>query len=327
MSGLAKASRRRPFPTFIVVCALVFVALYAAVVLLYARGTAPVTSPSPADEDPAAVHVRLTPTDVDAGTDRLSFDVSLTTKSREQLSEASDGGDVVVLFTSAGGSSTVTFAGGYLDVPQTVRLPTSGQIEQWPFDRHPARTLVTVGYTAGDGASQTLPGGLVLDAHHVPGWVISLAPTDQRYVLGQSSVVQYEIEVRRATAAIAFGLVLLALMVIMPVLGLTVAIMVFRGRRRVEVGFFTWNAGMLFATPTLRNFLPGQPPVGSWVDYLVVLWVIAGLILALMISVVGWYRWGSPQPEVTASLRVRASARRREALRGHAERPDGAAPR
>lgn len=53
----------------------------------------------------------------------------------------------------------------------------------------------------------------------------------------------------------------------------------------------SWMAAMLFATVPLRGFLPGSPPVGSWVDYLVVLWVIAGLIASLVIYVIAWLRW------------------------------------
>ena len=80
-------------------------------------------------------------------------------------------------------------------------------------------------------------------------------------------------------------------MIVMPVLGLTVAIRVLRGKRKVEATLMSWLAAMLFATIPLRTFLPGSPPVGSWVDYLVVLWVVAGLIAALVIYVVAWLRW------------------------------------
>ncbi|MBS1906488.1 MAG: DUF4436 family protein [Actinobacteria bacterium] len=309
----------RRFPTLVVVCAIVFIALYVAVVLLYARGTVSTATSDTAPQEPAAVRLMLSPTEVSAATDRISFDVSVPENERDRLRPGKGGaGDVSVLFTSVGGSSTVAFPADYLDVPQAVHLPTSGEIEQWPFDRHPAKTLVTVSY-AGDDGPRAAPGVLQLDARHVPGWVVTLTPTDEGYRLDGQTVLRYEIEVRRATSTIAFGLVLLALMVIMPVLGLTVAIMALRGRRRVEVGFFTWNAGMLFATPMLRNFLPGQPPVGSWVDYLVVLWVIAALVLALFLSVVAWHRWGEPQPRVELDERARAverNRRRADAQRG-----------
>jgi hypothetical protein len=50
------------------------------------------------------------------------------------------------------------------------------------------------------------------------------------------------------------------------------------------VGFLGWIAAMLFATIPIRNFFPGSPPPGSWVDVLVVLWVFVALTLALVIG-------------------------------------------
>jgi hypothetical protein len=50
---------------------------------------------------------------------------------------------------------------------------------------------------------------------------------------------------------------------------------------------------MLFATVPLRTFLPGSQPIGSWIDYLVVLWVVAGLICGMVIYVSAWWRWGA----------------------------------
>ena len=40
-----------------------------------------------------------------------------------------------------------------------------------------------------------------------------------------------------------------------------------------------------FATIPIRNFFPGSPPPGSWVDVLVVLWVIVALTGGLLIGV------------------------------------------
>ena len=81
-------------------------------------------------------------------------------------------------------------------------------------------------------------------------------------------------------------------MVVIPVLVLTVAVMVLRGRRKVEVTVMGWMGAMLFATIPLRNFLPGSPPIGSWIDYLIVLWVLAGLVVGLVLFVIAWIRRG-----------------------------------
>ena len=81
-------------------------------------------------------------------------------------------------------------------------------------------------------------------------------------------------------------------MVIIPILVVTVAVMVLRGKRKVEVTALGWMGAMLFATIPLRNFLPGSPPIGSWIDYLIVLWVLAALVAGLVLFVVAWVRRG-----------------------------------
>ena len=265
--------------------------------LLYAQGGQS-DGGSPVDQSQPSVHLVMTPRDVDATEDRLRVDLSFAQGS--QL--ASDDGltttsEMEIVITSAGGRQLVSYEKNQAVAPVSIDLRTTGAIEQWPFDHHASPTMVLVSAPAavvGDEKS-AVQADLSLGEHHVPGWVITLEADTTSMPLvaeGDIAVQQYIIEARRASATVAFGIVLLALMVMLPVLGLTVAILAFRGRRPMEIGFLTWNAGMLFATPMLRNFLPGQPPIGSWIDFLIVLWVIAGLVLALLISVVAWYRWG-----------------------------------
>ncbi len=96
----------------------------------------------------------------------------------------------------------------------------------------------------------------------------------------------------RSASTVAFGIVLLGLMAVTPILVLFVAISAYTGRRKVEPTLTSWIGAMLFAVIPLRAFLPGAPPVGSWIDYLVVLWVIVGLIAGLTIYILAWNRWG-----------------------------------
>lgn len=50
-----------------------------------------------------------------------------------------------------------------------------------------------------------------------------------------------------------------------------------RNRRKFQPPMTTWYAAMLFAVMPLRNGLPDSPPIGSWIDVTVTLWVIAVL--------------------------------------------------
>lgn len=49
-------------------------------------------------------------------------------------------------------------------------------------------------------------------------------------------------------------------------------------------------AELPFATSMHRSFLPGSPPVGSWGDILVVLWVLVSRVAALPLIVTAWWR-------------------------------------
>lgn len=96
--------------------------------------------------------------------------------------------------------------------------------------------------------------------------------------------------VRRSLGTIIIGLSLIVVLIALPLLGLFVAINVYRRRRKLEPAFASWIAAMLFATIPIRNFLPGAPPPGSWIDIPVVLWVIIALIAALVFWAAGWWQ-------------------------------------
>ena len=49
---------------------------------------------------------------------------------------------------------------------------------------------------------------------------------------------------------------------------------------------------VLFAVVPLRNFLPGSPPAGSWIDQAVVQWVLIGLGTAMTLYIIAWVRQG-----------------------------------
>ena len=123
----------------------------------------------------------------------------------------------------------------------------------------------------------------------VEGWRIDV---DEAEGLGQElGFVDFTIDARRAGNTLVFAFILLAIMVALPVIALIVAVNTrWRSCRTVQPTFMSWLAAMLFATVPLRNFLPGSPPVGSWVDAVIVLWVIVGLVLALGIYASAWYR-------------------------------------
>ena len=212
------------------------------------------------------------------------------------------------------GPRSFTIAQDEIPSPQSLSFITDGYVERWPFDSHSVDVAIVP--LQGVGDDMTAIPALLCGSAHVPGWTFSseeIPGTDEVVVDGEP-VTQIRVTATRSVATVAFGIVILALMAVLPVLGLTVAIVAYRGIRKVEATLMSWMAAMLFATIPLRTFLPGSPPIGSWVDYLVVLWVVAGLVLGLAIYVAAWLKWGTrgeraaPDGSIAVAAPVAASA-------------------
>ena len=275
--------------------AAVLALVYLAVVALYALNDRFAAIEGCTEEAPAdAIVLALTPESVDAAGDRLV--ATLTVLSFGPLADPGTAllaDPLTVLVSDNDGPRSFTIAQDEIPSPLSLRLITDGYIERWPFDAHSV-DLAVVSLQTVDGTPSAIP-TLLCGSAHVPGWTFDsqeIAGTDELVVDGEP-VTQIRIIASRSVATVAFGIVILALMAVLPVLGLTVAIVAYRGIRKVEATLMSWMAAMLFATIPLRTFLPGSPPIGSWVDYLVVLWVVAGLVLGLVIYVLAWLRWGT----------------------------------
>lgn len=285
--------RLRPALWIVALIAAVAV-VYVVVIALYARsGTVSEDAGEPVDTSDAVL-LRIEPQAIEAAAGRIALDIEL----EEAEPFVSDDGisltqTINVLVTGASGARTLEFAEGSLPSPVSVELIAQGIVEQWPFDSYTAETTL-LAYCDDDGERTPLE-TFVSATGRVPGWNISAREVltgGTIQVDGQPQrIFGLELTATRSGSTVAFGVMLLGLMIVMPVLVLSVAISVYRGRRRVEPSFTSWMGAMLFATIPLRSFLPGSPPIGSWIDFLIVLWVIVGLIAGLAIYVAAWFRW------------------------------------
>lgn len=271
----------------------IVVVVYLGVVALYAVNERSATIVGCGDEPPGdAVLLALSPTAVDAASDRISATISVV--SFGPAAAAATGmpeSDLTLVVSGTDGARTFEYAADEIPPILSLRFVTDGAIEQWPFDAHVAQFAAVVFQERG-GDLRPLP-TVLCGVVHVPSWSFSAEVVDGTgaIVVDGESAAEVRLTAQRSGATIAFGCIILGLLIVMPVLGLTVSIRVLRGERKAEASLMSWMAAMLFATVPLRGFLPGSPPVGSWVDYLVVLWVIAGLIASLVIYVIAWLRW------------------------------------
>lgn len=287
-------SRRRGRAIAITLVA-VLVVVYVVVVALYAVSERAANIEGCTEEPPSdAVLLSITPESVNAASDRIV--ANLTVLSFGPIGSADTSllsEPLTILVSDTDGPRSFTIAQDEIPSPQSLNLITDGYVERWPFDSHSVDVAILS--LQGDGEDMTAIPTLLCGSAHVPGWTFSseeVAGTDEIVVDGEP-VTQIRVTATRSGATVAFGIVILGLMAVLPILGLTVAIVAYRGIRKVEATLMSWMAAMLFATIPLRTFLPGSPPIGSWVDYLVVLWVVAGLVLGLVIYVLAWLRWGT----------------------------------
>lgn len=288
---------------------LALVLLYVVVVLLYASGGRIDRASVASGGSGQPLVLTLTPVDVDGAASHLTLRITpgpdLGSYSSDQFSMDET---VHVLVTGTDGSRTITYGADEVVGAETVTLTLDGFIEQWPFDRYTTDTMIVPLREGADGEGVPIPYELAVDGR-VPGWDVTAQAVELPAMATQDGLITtlgVQFTITRAASTIAFGIVLLTLMVIAPVLVLTAAITVYRGRRKIEATMLGWFGAMLFATIPLRNFLPGSPPIGSWVDYLIVLWVIAALIAGLVIFILAWLRSGPagvavPSPSSSAS--------------------------
>ncbi|MCS5718305.1 DUF4436 domain-containing protein [Herbiconiux sp. CPCC 205763] len=287
--------RRWVVPVFVAVAVLVYVV----VVLLYAS-SGRFALPSTPELNHNVVTVRMTPSAVNGVGERVVMQAEVIPSDDLLVG----GGvtlakDLSVIITPVDGEQTIDIAKGTIPPTTTVSIVSNGEIENWPLDTYNTPELTVLAFTTEDDVSTPVFTNVLFDGG-IPGWNLSGFINEDvdagTIVQGDQTekVPVVDMTASRSGSTLAFGVVLLGLMIVMPTLVLFVAITAFRGKRKVEPSFMSWMGAMLFATIPLRTFLPGSPPIGSWIDFLIVLWVIVGLVAGLAIYVSAWMRWGTP---------------------------------
>ncbi len=285
----AHRALRRRLP---VVAFIVFVVLYAGLIVLYAvsGGVQGVSAVAP----DGGVRVVITADDVDAQGQRflvdidLDFDDSLGEEGRFTLARP-----LTVVIDPSAGSRQVSYPAGQIPGVTEVELLLEGDIRSWPFDAYDTRFVVGV-YDGTPEDGQLLETSFSFDGN-VRGWrLVAESLTDPSGSAQESQFAYGHVHLRRSGDTLVFAGILLGTLVALPLLALFVAGQTAAGRRPVQPTFMSWMAAMLFATIPIRNFLPGSPPAGAWVDAVIVLWVVVALVASLALYVAAWWRQGHP---------------------------------
>jgi hypothetical protein len=285
VDGHETVKRRQWWRGLLILLGVVLV--YVAVLLGYAAGD----SKSNEDNRAAADNGALVYLDIDAvngGEFSLGGNVSVY-PGKDLLTE--NGylkNDLVVDVSPIASDGQLVFKGGTRVGTLPIKLYADGDIREWPFDRYQSDNVVVRVFsqaTSADAGTVSFPlSADVVVTDSLTGWDVTGADEDAG---GDQA---FTINAERTAGALVFDLALCVVLIVLPVCALFVSIQTVRRRKAFQPPMVTWFAVMLFAVLPLRNIFPGSPPFGSWVDYSVVLWVVAGLVAAMALYVTAWWR-------------------------------------
>jgi hypothetical protein len=170
----------------------------------------------------------------------------------------------------------------------TTAIEALGDPGTWPFDSYSTQDIAAAVFI-GSGADREAVAARVEVTGKLDGWDATVTrvhdPGDPPEVLND-----VRLKLQRSKGPLIFDFGMCLVLIALPVLALWVAIPMVLGKTSFLPPLGTWFAALLFAVMPLRNFLPGSPPPGSWVDQAVVLWVLIGLVTAMSLFVLAWWR-------------------------------------
>lgn len=262
--------------------AIVVVVAYVAVLIGYALGDSSEDSDS-RTPDSGAVLVYV---DVDAvNAQDFSIGARLSVYPGRDLLDGKGfpEEDLVVDFSPMASDTAVTFSSGRGTGPIATTIYSDGDVRTWPFDDYRAESVVVQVLRDTEVGAVEVPSTIVV-TDSLSGWNVDAGDADH------PGGTAFDVTVERNTPTMIFSIALCIVLLTLPACALFVALQTLRGRKKFQPPMVTWFAVMLFAVLPIRNLFPGAPPIGSWVDFSVVLWVVLGLVTAMVVYVRTWWR-------------------------------------
>jgi hypothetical protein len=195
--------------------------------------------------------------------------------------------DLTVVVTSAVTTGKRTWSKGALPDVFRVSLTLDGDVADWPFDRFHSGPVSVDLFS---GATHVPEPAAVKLVDRLLGWNVGVTRLDK-----PDMPAPYRLDLYRSSSTVAFGVVILSVLIALAGLGLFVAVQTVRDKRKFQPPMTTWYAAMLFAVMPLRNALPNSPPFGCWIDVTIVLWVIVVLVISMTLYISCWWRHLRPE--------------------------------
>jgi Domain of unknown function (DUF4436) len=196
--------------------------------------------------------------------------------------------DTAVRMDPANDLGDLVYPKGKAPAQVATTVEAHGDANNWPFDSYSTDTLSAEVLVGPDDERHYTPARIEVTGK-LDGWDVSV----QR--VGEASQESSRpdnviITLHRAKGPLIFDLGICLVLFSLPALAFAVAIQIALGRRKFVPPFVTWFAAMLFAVIPIRNFLPGSPPPGAWIDQALVIWVLIALVGAMALYMLTWYR-------------------------------------
>ncbi len=196
--------------------------------------------------------------------------------------------DTAVRMDPANDLGDLQYPAGKSPAQVATTIEAHGDPNNWPFDSYSTDTMSAEVLVGQGDARQYIPARLEVTGA-LDGWDVSVRRVGEASQESDrpDNVI---ITLHRAKGPLIFDLGICLVLFALPTLAFAVAIQIALGRRKFVPPFVTWFAAMLFAVIPIRNFLPGSPPPGAWIDQALVIWVLIALVGAMGLYMVTWYR-------------------------------------
>ena len=248
--------------------------------------------------NPGEIWLGLIPRSLDPNQNLVVLDVAVKLP-EEELVDGLRLRRTIEIYIEPTDSSTLVLERGEINPVPELRLRPVPAISYFDYPLDGTRIAITAIASAVDEDGSRTPLKVSMDGFEsAPGFRVTF---DEKTQPRQSEFVAIEVAtINRSASVIAVVLLLLAAMALLAILAILVARSVVLRRRQVEATMAGWFAAMMFAIIPLRTNMPGAPPIGVWIDFLVVLWVELLLMFALAVFIMSWLRYG-PQPVTSDS--------------------------
>lgn len=291
------------------VLVVVFLGIAAIYALLFTTYKASLAAPAPAPAPSKGVTVVFTPSDVQPEDNELEGVITIlpAIDLMNNVGELANRVDVKISPALVGGN--LTFMPNQDIVPQRIVLPVDGVVQEYPLDRYDGSYIVAPTVTDNRSVTHPIPVEFSVP-FNLAGWSLDtitvfpevLGPDVQAGAYPGGVVrVGADLTIIRSESTKLLSLLLLALLTTLGVIAALVAIATFRGHIKAEFGPAGWLTAMLFAVMPVRGFFPGAPPMGSWIDILIVFWVI--LLIMLSVATVAGMLLSTSRHENRAKFR------------------------